>query len=89
MFNICNVFCEFITKNKRINGGKDLLEYMINNFLQRFFENLTASNLSNQSNLITASATVIVSLMDLYLNKEEQVLEFVDLSKVLELRFFI
>lgn len=86
MFNICNVFCEFISKNKRINGGKELLEDMIKNYFHLFFENLTIANLSNNSSLICTSATVIVSLLDLYLNKEAQVVDFVDLSKV---NFFI
>lgn len=82
MFNICIVFCEFISKNKRINGGKELLEDMIKNYFHLFFENLTITNLSTNSSLICGSATVIVSLLDLYLNKEAQVVDFVDLSKV-------
>lgn len=82
MFNICNVFCEFISKNKRINGGKELLEEMVKNYLHFFFENLTITNLLDNSNLICASATVIVSLLDIYLNKEIQVVDFVDLCKV-------
>jgi len=82
MSNICNVFCEFITKNKRINGGKELLEYMVSSYLQIFFENITKSSIIEKPNLTCCSATVIVSLLDLYLNKETQVLEFVNLSKV-------
>lgn len=86
MFNICNIFCEFISKNKRINGGKELLEYMIDSFLKIFFENITRINLIDNPTLISCSATVIVSLLDLYLHKEAQVLDFVNLSKVLYLK---
>ena len=82
MSNICNVICEFITKNKRINGGRELLENMVNAFLKKFFENITKTNIIENSHFICCSATVIVTLLDLYLNKEAQVLEFVNLSKV-------
>ena len=53
---------------------------MIGKYLQMLFSNLVKST---NVQLIFSSATVIVCLLDLYLNKEEQVLEFVNLSKVL------
>lgn len=55
---------------------------MVQNYLHFFFENLTISNFLENSSLICASATVIVSLLDIYLNKEVQVADFVDLCKV-------
>lgn len=52
---------------------------MVGKYLQTLFSNLVKST---NVQLIFSSATVIVSLLDLYLNKEAQVLEFVNLSKV-------
>ena len=53
---------------------------MVGKYLQVLFSNLVKST---NVQLIFSSATVIVCLLDLYLNKEAQVLEFVNLSKVL------